>query len=191
MTTLHMLTVRTNAALGRLASLQKRVDKTTTPAVPIVRTALKELTDSLEELQVASEQLQQQADESLASKQRLVQEQARLREFVESLPVACVWTTEDGQIEDANPAAADLLNVSAQHLAGRPLMLFTVERAKFSESLTALNEGLTNVVDLAAVLRPRERRPRQVRLVGRRLEHDARRCWFILETNGTSPLPPV
>jgi two-component system sensor histidine kinase VicK len=181
MTTLHMLTARTTAALGRLASLQKRAEKAAATA-PVVRTALKELSETLEELQVANEHLYQQVDQGNSLKARIREEDARAREFVEALPVPCVWTTEEGTILEANPAAADLLNVSAQHLTGRPLVLFTVERARFSECLTSLNDGRTAVVELPAVLRPRERRPRPVRLIGRRLDHDSRRCWFILET---------
>ena len=184
MTTLHMRTVRANAALGRLAMLQKRAETVPTPTAPVVRAALKELTDSLEELQVANEQLLQSTREAAALKARIDHEQARLREFVHTVPVPCVWTAENGDIEEANPAAAVLLNVSAQHLAGRPLMLFTSERVRFSEALSALNEGLTSVVEVAAVIRPRERKARPVRLVGRRLDHDPRRCWFILEAAG-------
>jgi PAS domain-containing protein len=177
-----MLTVRTNAALGRLATLQKRADKATAPAAPIVRAAIKELADSLEELRVVNEQLQEQADEGIELKGRLEQERDRQREFQDVMPLACVWTSPEGQIEEANSAAADLMNVSTQHLSGRPLMLFTTERVKFSESLAALRERLTTVVELSAVLRPRERRARHVRLVGRILEHDSRICWFLLET---------
>ena len=189
MTTIHMLTVRTAAALGRLASLQKRAEKAAATA-PVVRTALKELTETLEELQVANEQLHQQVEHGNLLKGRVQDEMARTRELIDALPLSCVWTTEDGTILEANPAAADLLNVSAQHLAGRPLMLFTVERPRFQESLTSLNEGLTSVVELPAVLRPRERRPRPVRLIGRRFEHDQRRCWFILETADAASTPP-
>jgi PAS domain-containing protein len=188
MTTLHALTVRTTAALGRLASLQKRAEKGV-PSAAVVRTALKELSDSLEQLQVANEQMHQQVEETAVLKVRLQAEAARLRELVEALPVPCVWTQPDGQIHEANAAAADLLNVSALHLAGRPLMLFTVDRARFQESLTALNEGLTAIVEVPATLRPRERKARHVRLIGRRFEHDARRCWFILDTSNAAAMP--
>ena len=191
MTTLHMLTVRTNAALGRLATLQKRADKATTPAAPVVRAAIKELADSLEELRVVNEQLQEQADESVEAKRRLEQERDRQHEFQDLMPLACLWTSRDGQIEEANSAAADLLNVSTQHLSGRPLMLFTTERVKFSESLSALRERLTTVVELSAVLRPRERRARHVRLIGRTLEHDSRICWFLLEPPPSADSEPT
>ena len=185
MTTLHMLTLRTTAAVGRLAALQKRAEKAVT-TTPIVRAALRELADTVEELRVANEQLQQHSVECNELKSRVQDEASRMREFADALPVACIWTTADAVIVDANPAAADLLNVSAPHLVGRPLMLFTVERQRFQESLASLNDGLTTVVEVPAVLRPRERRPRSVRLVGRRLNHDNRRCWFILEV----PDPP-
>ena len=181
MTTLHMLTVRTNAALGRLASLQKRAEKAAATS-PVVRVALRELSDALDQLQMVNEHLHEQVDQTTNLKSRMQEELTRTREFIDALPVSCIWTTEDGTILEANPAAADLLNVSAQHLTGRPLVLFTMERTRFSEALVSLKEGLTTVVELPAVLRPRERRARHVRLIGHRLTHDDRRCWFILET---------
>ena len=181
MSTHHLLTVRTNAALGRLSSLQKRAEKVPIPAAPVVKSALKELSESLEELQVINEQLQHQVDESSEWKDRVRAEHARLREFVDVLPVPCVYTSEDGRIEEANSAAADLLNVSAQHLAGRPLVLFFSDRTRFGECLAALNQRLTTVVEFSGIMRPRERRARTVRLIGRRLERDDRRCWFLLE----------
>lgn len=181
MTTFHMLTVRTNAAMGRLATLQRRAEKVTPSTAPIVKTALKELSEALEELRIVNEQLQHHAEETVELKRRVEQEQARRREFIDALPMACVWTSFDGQIEEANSAAANLLNVSTPHLSGRPLMLFMTERMKFNDSLMALKDGLTTVVELPAVLRPRERRARPVWLVGRRLENDSRCCWFILD----------
>src|SRR5687767_11473497 len=70
MTTIQMLTVRTNAALGRLASLQKRAARATEATAPVIRPALKELSDALEELRVANEQLQRQVDELLDSREQ-------------------------------------------------------------------------------------------------------------------------
>jgi hypothetical protein len=33
---------------------------------------------------------------------------------------------------------------------------------------------------LSVAVRPRERRPREMRLIGRRLQHDTRWCWFLV-----------
>jgi PAS domain S-box-containing protein len=179
MTSLHLLTVRTAAAIGRLSALQKRAERLTGPGGPVIKPALKELSDSLEELQVANEQLQQQVDLLAEARTSVDGLQNRYMEFVDAVPVACVWTDSEGQIVQANTAAASLLNVSSQHLQGRPLMFFIVDRDKFRDAQAALNGQLTSVVEMSLPLRPRERRSRQVRLIGRRLQHDDRRCWFI------------
>jgi len=179
MTSLHLLTVRTAAAIGRLSALQKRAERLTGPGGPVIKPALKELSDSLEELQVANEQLQQQVDLLAEARTSVDALQNRYVEFVDAVPVACVWTDSEGQIVQANTAAASLLNVSSQHLQGRPLMFFIVDRDKFRDAQAALNGQLTSVVEMSLPLRPRERRSRQVRLIGRRLQHDDRRCWFI------------
>jgi PAS domain-containing protein len=179
MTSLHLLTVRTAAAIGRLSNLQKRAERVTGPGGPIIRPALKELTEALEELQVANEHLQQQVDMLAEARVSVNEVTSRFDEFADVLPVACVWTDESGQILQANAAAAALLNVSSPHLEGRPLMFFVTDRDKFKDAQSALNQQLTTVVDVPLILRPRERRPRSVRLVGRRLQHDQRRCWFL------------
>ena len=187
MTSLHLLTVRTAAAIGRLSALQKRAEKMTGPGAPVIRPALKELSDSLEELQVANEQLQEQVDLLAEARTAVGVFEHRFAEFVDAVPVACVWTDGEGQILQANAAAASLLNVSSQHLNGRPLMFFIVERDKFRDAQAALNGQLTSVVEMALALRPRERRSRQVRLTGRRLQHDDRRCWFIQQSDAEQP----
>ncbi len=186
MTSLHLLTVRTAAAIGRLSALQKRAERLTGPGGPVIKPALKELSDSLEELQVANEQLQQQVDMLVEARTSVEAVQNRYLEFVDAVPVACVWTDSDGQIVQANTAAASLLNVSSQHLQGRPLMFFIVDRDKFRDAQAALNGQLTSVVEMSLALRPRERRSRQVRLIGRRLQHDDRRCWFIQQDSETA-----
>jgi len=183
MTSLHLLTVRTAAAIGRLSALQKRAERLTGPGGPVIKPALKELSDSLEELQVANEQLQQQVDLLAEARVAVDALQNRFTEFVEAVPVPCVWTDAEGQILQANAAGASLLNVSSQHLQGRPLVFFVVERDKFRDGQAALNGQLTSIVELSLALRPRERRSRQVRLTGRRLQHDDRRCWFIQQVD--------
>jgi PAS domain-containing protein len=180
MTTLHMLTIRTNAALGRLASLQRRAEKAAAPTRSVVRPALKELNDALEELQVANDQLQTQVEELADAKLHARTADQRFAELLEWLPCACVWTSTSGEVLEANPAAAALLNVSAQHLAGRPLLLFMTERAKFSEAMSLLTASAGSVVASVGI-RPRERRTRQVQLVGRKRAQDDRLCWFLVE----------
>lgn len=178
MNTLQMLTLRRNASLGRLAALGKRAERLGEHTAPLVRAALQELSTSLEEVEVATEQLQMQLEELGGVKGELLAITRRFAEFLDVLPVACVWTNVAGEIDQANAAAAELLNVSAARLAGRRLGLFATGRQEFEDALTALNQGIARVIEFDAVLRPRERRPRRVHVVGRSLSDDPRRCWF-------------
>jgi PAS domain-containing protein len=180
MNELHSLTVRTTAALGRLAELQRRAERVNSNAGPVVRPALKELSFALEELQVANEQLEESVQQLGSSQVRVEEVAAQLAEFVNVLPVACIWTNPGGVIDEANQSAATLLNVARQRLSGKPLMLFIGDRPPFFDALTALKGSPDACVELSVTVRPRERRPRVMRLIGRRLQQDTRWCWFLM-----------
>ncbi len=188
MTTNHMLTIRTNAALSRLASLQRRADKAVGTTPSVVQPALKELTDALEELQVANDQLQSQIEELAGARFETRAADLRFKQLLEWLPCACVWTSALGEVVEANPAAAALLNVSTQHLNGRPLVLFMTERTKFTDAQARLISTAEPIVEMIGI-RPRERRARRVQLFGRRRDGDDRLCWFLVEHVDTSADP--
>ena len=180
MNELHSLTGRTTAALGRLAELQRRAERGNSNAGTVVRSALKELSFVLEELRVANEHLEEHVQQLGALRLRRDAVAAQLTEIVNVLPVACIWTNSGGVIDEANQAAATLLNVARQRLSGKPLMLFIADRPPFFDALTALKASPDASVELSVTVRPRERRPRVLRLTGRRLQHDVRWCWFLM-----------
>jgi PAS domain-containing protein len=179
MTQLQTLTVRTTAALGRLADLQRRADQAANGSAPVVKPALRELTSALEELQVANEHLQAQLNELGTAHARVNDLTRRFNEFVQVLPLACLWTDSAGVILDANDVAAALLNVARPRLAGKPLMLFLAERQPFFDALAALNAPGGGAAELELIVRPRERRPRPAQVTARALTEDSRWCWFI------------
>ncbi|MGH9311334.1 MAG: PAS domain-containing protein [Vicinamibacterales bacterium] len=187
MTQLHTLTVRTNAALGRLADLERRAEHLNTGSTPVIRPALKELSGALEELQVANEHLQSQLEELGSLRARAETAVRRLDEFVRVVPLACVWTNQTGIIVEANDAAAALFNVARPRLAGKPLMLFFGDRQPFFDALHALGAPETDTVELAMLVRPRERRPRQARLTVHVLQEDLRWCWFVRPLDDPQP----
>ena len=152
--------------------------------------ALSELESSLDEMLVAIEHLQSQIAELAGARQDEDVAHRRLAEFADAVPLPCLWTTREGDIAQANPAAAELLNVSPQRLSGRPLLLFLADRPAFEQALSALNQGISRMVVIDILLRPRERRPRGVRLSGRRLTSDERYCWFISEVDEASSASP-
>ena len=58
-------------------------------------------------------------------------------------------------------------------------MLFIPDRAALFSALRHLCEaGGVAAVDIDITVRPRERRPRKMRLAGRRLRHNPRCLWF-------------
>lgn len=181
MSTLQSLTLKRTSALGKLTTLRRRAERLTGADAPVVTAAIAELESALEEVQVATEQLQAQVEELAAERHEADHARRQLGEFVDSVPVPCLWTSREGAIEGANPAAADLLNVSQQRLTGRPLILFLADRQAFEQAISALNQGISRIVTLDMMLRPRERRPRFVRLTGRRLPSHVRLCWFVTQ----------
>jgi PAS domain-containing protein len=189
MGTPHNLTLRTATAVGRLAELQRRADRVANKPSPITRAALQELSKALEELQVANQALQNQLDEILAVREQAATAQRALDEFANVTPLAIIWTDKGGVIEKGNESASELLNIGKHHLQGKPLMLFVTDRTVLFTALRTMCEspGVPSI-DVDITVRPRERRPRRMKLSGRRLEHDARCVWFLLELpheNGT------
>jgi PAS domain-containing protein len=180
--TLHNLTLRTATAVGRLAELQRRADRMLDKPSPIVKSALAELSTALQELQVANEALQTQQDELNVLRTSIESVQRASEEFVQVLPIAVLWTDRAGVIEKGNDAASQLLNIGRYHLQGKPLMLFITDRGPLFAALRALCEveGVP-AVDIDITVRPRERRPRKMKLRGRRLQHDVRCVWFLHE----------
>jgi PAS domain-containing protein len=179
MGTLHNLTLRTATAVGRLADLQRRAEKVAENRSTVAKTALAELSTALEELQVANEALQEQLAELRALRTSTKDAVDRADEFAHVLPVAAVWTDRAGVIESGNDAAAQLLNVGHHHLVGKSLMLFITDRGALFTALRSLCEpNYMSAVDVDVTVRPRERRPRKMKLAGRRLQHDNRCLWF-------------
>jgi PAS domain-containing protein len=176
MNRLDNLTLRTTTALGRLASLQRRADKNAAPP-SLVRDALEELNTALEELRAANEALADHASQMAEARERDQSARRELHAVLSALPLACVFTDNTGQILDANPQASRLLNVGRQHLVGKPLFLFFTERDRFLDVLAVPPPA--GEFEHASVVRPRERRPRDVQLKGVRLPSGDRWCWFL------------
>jgi len=175
--------------MGRLADLERRAARIR-PPVPVVKPALKELSQAIEDLQTAGEHLQVILDQLANAELKAEQLAARVDEFVQVVPVACLWTDSSGVILEANDLAGTLLNISRTRLADKPLLLFFQDRERFFEALNKLSVPGCGPAEIVAVIRPRERRPRVVRVTGRVLEHDNRWCWF-LRAGDEIDLPPA
>lgn len=186
MNTIASLNLRTTAARSRLTELERRLEKSTTSG-PVVKPALKELSAAIEELQVANEQLSQHANDLAASRHDAAGLSAMHDEFIDILPIPCIWTDEHGVMDQANEASAALLNVAARRLGGKPLSLFVSDRSTFFDALSVLGSDHNRRVDITVQIRPRERRPRQMRLTGHRLMNDRRLCWILRDDASAVP----
>ena len=187
MNTIEFLTVRTHAAMSRLTDLQRRAERIPGTPSAVVRTALKELGLALEQLQVANEQLSEQMNGLSAARQDVEGVRRRHREFINSLPLACLWTDDQGVVDEANEASAQLLNLSPARLPGKPLGLFITSRELFFETLASLR--VRETLEVVVEVRPREQGPRKMRLLGQRLEHDTRICWLLRDVVAERPAP--
>ncbi len=101
-----------------------------------------ELQNSLEELLVAEEELKAQNDELVIARTQLEAERRRYYDLFEFAPDSYLVTDEAGIIQQANRAAAKLLNISQQFLIGKPLINFISfeERRNFRSKLNQLRQ---------------------------------------------------
>jgi PAS domain-containing protein len=75
------------------------------------------------------------------------------------MPSACVLTNSGGAILNANRAASRLLNVSATHLQGRELLIFSQDRETCRALLDEMQRNRRTELRARVMLRPRERKP--------------------------------
>lgn len=177
MNRIDTLTIRTTRAMGRLAHLQRRADAPTTPS--IVREAVQELSAALDELRATHEHVVEQGTQLAAARRQAGEASRDHLALFNAIPMACLYTDSKGTIADANPHAVRLLNVGRQHLVGKPLLLFLTNRDVLIHALdSSAEEGFEQDV----VVRPRERKPRQVLLRGTRMSDGQRWCWFMEES---------
>ncbi|MCV3214029.1 PAS domain S-box protein [Plectonema radiosum NIES-515] len=104
--------------------------------------AIAEISISLEELQVLGEELQQQNDELVATRHLVEAERQRYQDLFDFAPDAYFVTDTNGTIQEANHAAAQLLNVRQSYFIRKPLLVFVhpAHRPKFRELLTELQQ---------------------------------------------------
>ena len=177
MNTRESLTIRTVSAFQRLADLETRGRRVAGEKAGVLKTALRELEMALEELRTANEQLTELVEDVSGARAAAQKMRAELSEFRDVVPLACVLTDDAGQIAEANPAAGELLNVAPRHLGGKPLSLYISDRDRFFRMIASAGRPLEpSSADL--IVRPRERKPRPMKVRVSRLEQGEKLCWF-------------
>ena len=115
-------------------------------APPQLREAVqRELATALEEAQVAGEELQEQNEELLRTRQAVEVERQRYRDLFESAPDGYVVTDAQGVIREANRAMAAVLRRRQEFLVGKPLVNYVVlgDRRTLRDCLTQLHQHLS------------------------------------------------
>jgi PAS domain S-box-containing protein len=120
---------------GKLEELRNRLEILSGgaglhPDVPQFSEALEACSTTLEELQVAGEELRQQSDELATARQAIEEERQRYWDLFESAPDAYLVTDLHGNIQEANRTAAKLLSDRREFLTGKPLAVYVAKEYK-------------------------------------------------------------
>ncbi|MUH01571.1 helix-turn-helix domain-containing protein [Scytonema sp. UIC 10036] len=125
----------------RLTNLYQSINNT--PIVPdILPQALIELGSASEMVRIATQELHQQNQQLIETRNLLEAERQRYQDLFEFAPDAYLVTDILGIIQEANRAASQLLNVPQQHLVGKPITNYVAlqDRPTFRSFLFQLYE---------------------------------------------------
>lgn len=145
---------------GWVSELQQTAEQVPGQCPSLIVEALEKLNTSLEELRVLDEEFGQQNLELEAAQLELEQERQRFRDLFQFAPEGYLVTDPGGMIQEANRAAARLLNVTENFLIGKPLSLFVVpeEVRAFRTQLNQLSQ-VERLQEWSVRLKPREGEP--------------------------------
>jgi PAS domain S-box-containing protein len=131
-------------ARARVADLRRSVDASGRGGDPVLARALDELALALEELQVGDEELHAQNESLAAAELLLATERQRYADLFHFAPEPYLVTGADGTIREINHAAAELLQVRARNLVGKPLTVFVAreEVRRFREQVNRAAAGV-------------------------------------------------
>ncbi|ACC80254.1 PAS domain-containing protein [Nostoc punctiforme] len=134
---------RTEILHKRLADLYQTASVLPWIPTDLQPQALKELHNTLKIVQLAAQELYQQNEELLETRNWLEAERQHYQELFEFAPDAYLVTNTEGIIQEANHTAARLLNVSKHFLVGKPMMNFVPlgERQQVRCELIQLSES--------------------------------------------------
>ena len=122
---------------------QLEIDKFPALQKAVLRESFTGLKSTLGNLQVVVEDLYQQNQELTVAKKSVEVECNYYQELFEYAPDACLVTTREGKLLEANQRAIQLLNISPKRLIGKPLVIFIAaeERQVFYSKINQLQKG--------------------------------------------------
>jgi PAS domain S-box-containing protein len=128
----------------------------TTSVPPTTTPPATEIALMLEELNVAEEEMRQQADELIMTRDQLEQEHLRYVDLFEDAPDAYLVTDEAGVVREANHAAERLLQIDRIRLRGKPLAALVDEEFRRAFRLMLdLRCGAPENIEFDTTIRPR------------------------------------
>jgi len=158
---LQPIDVPQNGFRAKIEEIQERLLKAQGGSeADLLAEAMESLQISFEELCVAEEEMRVQNEELIAVNQKLHAEHQRYLELFDLAPDGYMVTDLDGIIQEANLAAARLLNVRREFLAGKPMLIYINEqdRRTFDSWLTSLMQG-KNILGREIGMQPRDGTP--------------------------------
>ncbi|MGJ5630170.1 PAS domain S-box protein [Nostoc sp. CALU 1950] len=134
---------RTEVLHKRLADLYQTANVLPWIPADLLPQAFKELYNTSKIVQLAAEELYQQNEELLQTRDWLEAERQHYQELFEFAPDGYLVTNTEGIIQEANLTAAKLLNVSKHFLVGKPMINFVVleERQQIRNELVQLSQS--------------------------------------------------
>lgn len=134
---------RAESLHSRLADLYQTAS--VLPWIPpdLLPQAFKELYSTSRMVQLAAEELYQQNEELIQTRNLLEAERQRYQDLFEFAPDGYLVTNTEGIIQEANRAAAKLLNASKPLLVGKPMINFIpqAERRRFRTEFIQLSQS--------------------------------------------------
>ncbi|WP_375500597.1 PAS domain S-box protein [uncultured Nostoc sp.] len=134
---------RSETLHNRLADLYQTASVLPWISPDLLPQAFKELYSTSKIVQLAAEELHQQNEELIQTRNWLESERQHYQELFEFAPDAYLVTNTEGIIQEANFTAAKLLNVSKQFLVGKPMINFVPleERQHLRSELIELSQS--------------------------------------------------
>jgi len=134
---------RTEVLHKRLADLYQTASVLPWIPADLLPQAFKELYNTLKIVQLAAEELYQQNEELIQTRNWLEAERQHYQDLFELAPDAYLVTNPEGIIQEANFTTVKLLNVSKQFLVGKPMINFVPleERQHLRSELIQLSQS--------------------------------------------------
>jgi len=157
----------------RAARVKRRAAVPDAAMEPALQEAIAMCTQLLQDLAAAEMEVQR----CLAD---VATERRQAEYLFDRMPTPCVLADDNARVTRANRPAAMLLNVSARHLVGQPLLHFTQHREAFMDLLRRMRRDRTQL-ECEMTVRPRERSALHlaVTVTPRSLENTSEWLWFL------------